>query len=370
MKRPARAAKCGAGWRVTVPVHVHPGFHVPPHCPRRAALSFVEEDPILPSMPGARRGKESETIVEAVPAVQSATTPSQVSTPSTAPPGPATRRTCSANWRGGVRNQIARLEQDLARVPQPNSDEVGLRRVKEAISRARRSVDTPGSPLSWWGGNLASRAWCELALAREELIQHQSDDVVRAQLPYLKTLSGADQGTLAAIAAIKPKPSPVPLDVLAQAMREHAVWLDESHGRTRQLRNGIILAIVGIVAVLAVALHFSGPTLREAMGIGAAAGAASTVTALPTGTAISGPFGVLTAQALLKVVTGALTGWLGVLLMVFGGISALKVQGTGVILFAILFGFSQQLLTQMVDKQVGSLTGSKAPSSAAATKPR
>ncbi|MDA8395538.1 MAG: hypothetical protein M0T72_09930, partial [Candidatus Dormibacteraeota bacterium] len=106
----------------------------------------------------------------------------------------------------------------------------------------------------------------------------------------------------------------------------------------------------------------------EAMGLGAAAGAASTVTALQSGTAISGPFGVLTAQALLKVVTGALTGWLGVLLMVFGGISALKVQGTGVILFAILFGFSQQLLTQMVDKQVGTLSGLKAPSSAAATK--
>ncbi len=59
---------------------------------------------------------------------------------------------------------------------------------------------------------------------------------------------------------------------------------------------------------------------------------------------------------------------LSVLLIVFGGISALKVQGTGVILFAILFGFSQQLLTQMVDKQVGGLSGPKAPSSAAATK--
>ncbi len=59
---------------------------------------------------------------------------------------------------------------------------------------------------------------------------------------------------------------------------------------------------------------------------------------------------------------------LSVLLIVFGGISALKVQGTGVILFAILFGFSQQLLTQMVDKQVKSLSGPKAPSSAAATK--
>ncbi len=79
----------------------------------------------------------------------------------------------------------------------------------------------------------------------------------------------------------------------------------------------------------AVALNFSGPMLQEAMGLGAAAGAASTVTALQSGTAIAGPLGVLTAQALLKVVTGALTGWLGVLLMVFGGISALKVQGPG-----------------------------------------
>lgn len=335
--------------------------------PKPCDCVLPPQDLILPSMPWRRRAEKSGAIVQATPAMPGDPQAGRVFVPPVAQSGSAAKRTLSANWRGGVRNQIARLEQDLARVPRPYSDEEGIQRVKDAIGRARTSVDTPGSLMSWWGGNLASRAWCELALAREELIQHQSEDVVRAQLPFLKTLSGADQGTLAAIAAIKPKPSPVPLDVLAQAMREHAVGLDESHGRTRQLRNGIILAIIGIVAVLGVALHFSDATLREAMGIGAAAGAASTVTALPTGTAISGPFGVLTAQALLKVVTGALTGWLGVLLMVFGGISALKVQGTGVILFAIIFGFSQQLLTQMVDKQVGSLTASKAPSPAAAT---
>ena len=170
-----------------------------------------------------------------VPAVPSDAEADQVPAASVGAYGPGAKWTRSANWRGGVRNQVVRLEQDLARVPRPYPDEEGIQRVREAIGRARASVITPGTIMSWWGGNLASRAWCELALARAELIQQQSEDVVRAQLPFLKTLSGADGGTLAAIAAIKPKPSPVPRDILAQAMREHAVRLDESHGRTRQL---------------------------------------------------------------------------------------------------------------------------------------
>jgi hypothetical protein len=116
--------------------------------------------------------------------------------------------------------------------------------------------------------------------------------------------------------------------------------------------------MVGITAVLVVAVCFSAQSLRVAMGIGVAAGTAAAVVKLPSATTVSGPFGVAVAQTLLKALTGALTAWLGVLLIVYGGIAVLKVDETGVVLYAIIFGSSQQLLTQMVDKQVTKLGAS------------
>jgi hypothetical protein len=67
----------------------------------------------------------------------------------------------------------------------------------------------------------------------------------------------------------------------------------------------------------------------------------------------STPYRVPLALALLKLPAGALTAVVGLLLMRGGfvpGLSALDTSAQ-IIAWAVLFGYAQQLLTQLVDRQ-------------------
>ncbi|MGZ6576345.1 MAG: hypothetical protein ACXVHJ_35815, partial [Solirubrobacteraceae bacterium] len=67
----------------------------------------------------------------------------------------------------------------------------------------------------------------------------------------------------------------------------------------------------------------------------------------------STPYSLPLALAVLKLPTGALTALLGLLLMRGGfvpGLSALD-SSAQIIAWALVFGYSQQLLTHLVDKQ-------------------
>jgi hypothetical protein len=91
-------------------------------------------------------------------------------------------------------------------------------------------------------------------------------------------------------------------------------------------------------------------TLVEGVGLLAAAVAAAASLRGIRGT--SAPFSVPIALAVLKLPTGALTAVLGLLLMRGGfvpGLTALDTAGQ-IIAWAILLGYSQQLLTQFVDR--------------------
>ena len=91
--------------------------------------------------------------------------------------------------------------------------------------------------------------------------------------------------------------------------------------------------------------------------IGAAAGLLGALLVLAKVQKIQGPYRVSTAQVLLKAPTGAGTALIGVLLLQSGALAGLAQQpGSNILGYAALFGFSQQLLTQLVDKQAQQLT--------------
>jgi hypothetical protein len=117
------------------------------------------------------------------------------------------------------------------------------------------------------------------------------------------------------------QPNPVTADV-DDTMREHA--------------DGWDIALIEVVGLLAAAV--------------AAAGSLSRIRGTST------PFMLPLALAVLKLPTGALTAILGLLLMRGGFIPGLGALDTPaqIIAWAIVLGYSQQLLTQFVDRQAQS----------------
>jgi hypothetical protein len=114
--------------------------------------------------------------------------------------------------------------------------------------------------------------------------------------------------------------------------------------------------------------------LIELLGMIAAAVAAAVSLRNVRGTAT--PYSLPIALAVLKLPTGALTALLGILLMRGGfvpGLSALD-SSAQILSWAVVFGYSQQLLTQFVDKQAHSVLdnvrgGGTAPSGPGALEP-
>lgn len=85
-------------------------------------------------------------------------------------------------------------------------------------------------------------------------------------------------------------------------------------------------------------------------------GILSVVIPLATGERIKTPYRVFNHQLLLKVLAGAAAALAGVLLVQSDVISQLKLESTSTLLgYAIFFGFSQQVVTGLIDRRANDL---------------
>jgi hypothetical protein len=93
------------------------------------------------------------------------------------------------------------------------------------------------------------------------------------------------------------------------------------------------------------------------VGVGAVGGALAAVFAIRKIRGTSTPYDVPLALALLKVPNGSLTAVAGIILLTGGvvpGLSELDSQGQ-ILAYALLLGYAQQLLTQLIDKKAQSV---------------
>lgn len=133
---------------------------------------------------------------------------------------------------------------------------------------------------------------------------------------------------------------------------------EDDHSEARSFRNNLILLTLGLGVIAPVLAAITSSGFRY-MVVGAGCGLLTTALAWRNLTNLTGPFAVNTAQAALKVPAGAVSAVLGVILVRSGIISGLKVSFGVAYGYAVIFGLSQQALTQAVDnaaKKIGQLT--------------
>jgi len=267
--------------------------------------------------------------------------------------------------------------------------------VRQALRDAQLAVDSKASPLAWINGSSVTMAWESVHEAGGELVELESDDAVRASLPRLVDWiqevmdrdSGLRQRYETELNAMIAGTGAVDRMLIAQAHQDALNANNEKHANLRTFRNLLHLA-TAILAFLLLTLAiwhaanehfvslcnpsppkgtqpcFSGqaPASRDIaviVLIGAIGGILSVAFALGSEKAPPSRYNVRVAQMLLKPAAGGATAVIGVLLVQSGVLVSPAQSGSEALFlaYAAIFGFSQQLLTQFVDKRAGKLLG-------------
>jgi hypothetical protein len=113
-------------------------------------------------------------------------------------------------------------------------------------------------------------------------------------------------------------------------------------------------------------LWATGVTAGAVVGLGALAGTVSVAFAIRTGTP-SGPYNLLPAQSVLKIATGAATAIMAAKILDFASNVPATMARDSV--YAIVFGFSQQAFTRLVDQRADALSQGPDARSAHGTAP-
>lgn len=297
----------------------------------------------------------------------------------------------------GASSSVTLALEEHAQQPPPdaqarNSHE---KAVRQALHDAALAVDSDASVSGWITGSTVTMAWESVHEAAAALVEIESDDAVRSSLPRLvdwiqdvmdkdSPLRRRYEDDLTSIIEGK---SGVDRTLVRQAHQDALNANNEKHANLRTFRNSLHLA-TGILVFLLLVLaiwhaankHFvslcnpnppkgtqpcfsgTAPAARDIAVIeliGAIAGILSVAFALGSEKTPPSRYNVRVAQMLLKPAAGAATAVIGVLL-VQSGIIVSPAQSASEALFlayAAIFGFSQQLLTQFVDKRAGKLLG-------------
>ncbi|HWL35457.1 MAG TPA: hypothetical protein VNQ77_04625 [Frankiaceae bacterium] len=271
-------------------------------------------------------------------------------------------------------------------------------RVLTAAADAERYAREKQTFSRWLTGSLLEGAWANLHGAEAYLLDLAGEDHVRGQVPvvtyevrrYLRPTDPRRVAVEARAAALR--------DPRIQLTREDRVLFGAAlrgvhyrnavaYMKVRSLRNtqigfalvfaviAVFLGVLGATEPTAISLCLhsdSGatvicPTGRAAESAGDVAlvelvgliGAAVAATRAVSGTARpSAPYSVVVGQALLKTVLGAITAVLGVWFLRAGfvpGVDDVDSQAE-ILVYAVVFGYAQQVLTQLIDRRAEAST--------------
>lgn len=284
----------------------------------------------------------------------------------------------------------ARMEQARALAPAaPGGVEIqqGVERLLTRATQAALWQDPhPSRWTNWWCGTLVEAAYESLHAAESLLVSLYDDDDVEAEVPdaVARVEAGVhrdDPRRLAVRSLVTMQPGPRKRAALRRAVAIGFESVDRRHAQVRSFRNIVLLTsaliaalmtAVGIVLTMspeAVPLCFkdaasplacpsggTGPGSLDiwvVMLLGLLGGALAAAFSIRTIRGTSTPYDVPVALACLKVPAGAATA-VAALIFIRGefvpGLSALDNQEQ-ILAYALVFGYAQQLLTKLIDRQ-------------------
>ncbi len=324
-----------------------------------------------------------------------------------------TRRVWVQNAAVGETVLRSRLDAIRARRiddPDPEADAIdaGVRNLLDKAANAAYRIDPrPRRISNWWRGSLLEAAFQNLHAAQAEIALLYDPGELRAELP--EALARIEEGLqkddprradAQRVATSTDPPDPHEVSRIIEIGYSAA---DQSHTRVRNFRNVVVMAaamltifLIAFVAYVAthprsVPLCFrqpitqttalaatpttpaggievicptstsllgqgGGPAGRDVLVVGLVGlmgGALASAVSLRNVRGTSTPYDVPVALALLKLPTGALTA-IAALIAIRGdfvpGLSALDSQEQ-ILAYALAFGYAQQLLTGLIDRQ-------------------
>ena len=266
--------------------------------------------------------------------------------------------------------------------------------VERARAAAFRDDPIPGRLANWWRGTLVEAAYRNMHSARSAMLDLYTDAELRAEIPMVVARANAtlhrDDPRRSTIAELSALPTAQLRPRMRRLVGDSYEKLDIEHGQLRSFRNIVLIAAVFLIVCVAVTIGFivanpswiplcfgrnsdtglvpcpsqmgrsakpTGADILVVTGLGGLGGAFSATLSIRNLKGTSNPYDVPVALAVLKVPLGALTAILGLVAITGGfapGLTNLDDQGQ-ILAYALLFGFSQQALSRLLDKRAQDL---------------
>ncbi|GAA4727358.1 hypothetical protein GCM10025782_27440 [Pedococcus ginsenosidimutans] len=264
--------------------------------------------------------------------------------------------------------------------------------IERARAAAFRDDPIPGRLANWWRGTLVEAAYRNMHSARSALFDLYTEAELRAEIPMVVARANStlhrDDPRLATVAELSALPPSRLRPRMRRLVGDSYERLDLEHGQLRSFRNIVLMAAAFLLCCVAVTIGFicahpswiplcfdstadlvscpsrmtagatpSWPDVLVVTGMGGLGGAFAATLSIRNLKGTSTPYDVPVALAVLKVPMGALTAILGLVAIKGGfapGLSNLDNQGQ-VLAYALLFGFSQQALSRLLDKRASDL---------------
>ena len=291
------------------------------------------------------------------------------------------------SWREEVLREADRVRIDLDRsefgsdAPERRYILANLEIARDAATRSHRGIMRVRS---WWTGVDTESAWRAIHGAKQVLFDGMKDPDVRAQYPVLRSkvqqyLEAKDPERSAYEGWLKQGDDvKEPFDRARLRTVRTAVdgTSDAHYDKIHRFRNTLYLVFLGVI-ILDIVLIFDPPTDTwlpicapaatagedpscplvwhiELVGlIGGVLAAAAALLKIPVS---HEPYNLKRAQTLVKLPLSALTALVGVMLVQSDVLDVFEPQPTPTILmYAVIFGYSQELVTRLIDRKAESL---------------